>query len=327
MGKDKVQLLRLVFIDRKIREGMQQGELANCSSIALDYEVSPKTIMRDIEYLKHQMDAPIEYDRSRHGYFYSEENYHLPAMSLNESDLFAICIAQKALAQHANTPMYEKLSTVFKKIEDSLPEKVTIKPSWVHDKISVIGDNHTHINQQIWGTIADGLHFNRRLKICYHKPGDDSAKWREVDPYHMVNFQGEWYLVGYCRRRQKVLTFAVSRIRETVLLTFMFERDPAFDIDSFWGKRFGIFGGSREYDVQIEFVREHAPYVEEREWHPTQKIKKRRDGSLVLSLKVNHLFELKRWVLSWGRGVKVLAPKELADAVKLELQEALHEYA
>ena len=96
MRKNKVQLLRLVFIDQKIREGMQTGKLANCSGMSREYEVSPKTIMRDIDYLKYQRDAPIEYDSSRKGYFYTEENFSLPALTLNESDLFAICIAQNA---------------------------------------------------------------------------------------------------------------------------------------------------------------------------------------------------------------------------------------
>ena len=65
--KDKTQLLRLVFIDKKIREGMRFGNYANCSSMADEYEVSTKSIMRDIDYLKNQCDAPIEYDPSKKG--------------------------------------------------------------------------------------------------------------------------------------------------------------------------------------------------------------------------------------------------------------------
>ena len=97
MTRNKNQLLRLIFIDKKIREGMESGVLANCRRMADEYEVSPKSIMRDIDYLKYQRDAPIEYDSQKKGYYYTEEKYTLPAMDISESDLFAICLAEKAL--------------------------------------------------------------------------------------------------------------------------------------------------------------------------------------------------------------------------------------
>ena len=85
MTRNKVQLQRLIFIDRAIKEGMRKGELANCSSMGAEYEVSSKSISRDIDYLKHQMDAPIEYDQKKHGYLYTEDTYKLPAISISES--------------------------------------------------------------------------------------------------------------------------------------------------------------------------------------------------------------------------------------------------
>ena len=78
-------------------------------------------------------------------------------MTLTESDLFAICIAQNALKQHENTPVYQKLASVFKKIEESLPEKVSVQPFWVDNKISFIQDPRTHIEAVIWESIAIGL--------------------------------------------------------------------------------------------------------------------------------------------------------------------------
>ena len=117
MARNKAQLLRLIFVDRSIRKGMRSGKLANCSSMAEAYEVSYKSIMRDIDYLKHQCDAPIEYDPQRHGFYYTEETYQMPAINISESDLFAICVARKALEQHRNTPVYDKLLRVFGRIE------------------------------------------------------------------------------------------------------------------------------------------------------------------------------------------------------------------
>src|SRR3990167_178078 len=180
MAKDKTQLLRLLFIDRKIREGMRTGIVANCSSMAAEYEVSAKSILRDIDYLRSQRDAPIAYDATARGYYYTEENYALPAISLNESDLFAIRIAEKALRQHEDTPIYRTLQKVFRKIEDSLPEKVSVHPAWVEDKLSVIPERQTKLAPEIWETVSSGLSKNRTLAISYRKPGGRESTERRV---------------------------------------------------------------------------------------------------------------------------------------------------
>ncbi|HIJ79163.1 MAG: WYL domain-containing protein [Desulfobulbaceae bacterium] len=319
MAKDKNQLLRLLFIDRKIREGMRGGLLANCTSMAAEYEVSPKSILRDIDYLRNQRDAPIAYDSVKRGYYYTEENYALPAISLNESDLFAICIAEKALKQHEDTPIYQALQSVFQKIEASLPEKVSVQPAWVENRLSVVADHQTRIDPLVWQQLSDGLHRNRLLEIAYLKPGTEAATVRRVAPYHLVRYQGEWYLVGHCHLRGKVLTFAVSRIKESRLLNESFELPEDFDYERYGGQRFGIFAGEKEFEVRVWFDREHAPYVMERQWHPGQAVVLDQDDGLILSFPVRHVFEVKRWLLSWGRGVKVLGPPELAAAVQAEL--------
>ncbi len=319
MSKDKTQLLRLIFIDRKIRDGMKKGKLANCSTMAAGYEVSTKSIWRDIDYLKNQQNAPIEYDPKKRGYYYTEEKYALPAIHISESDLFAICIAEKALKQHENTPIYKKLVSVFQKIEQSLPDRITVDPSWIDQRLSVIRDRSTRIDPLVWDTVASGLHKNRVLRIQYQKPGDHSPTERKVAPYHVASFQGEWYLAGHCHLRKKVLTFAISRIREARILKEQFEIPADFDLSRFSENRFGIFNGTEQQSVKIRFNRKTAPYIREREWHPHQEISENKDGSLVLAFPADHLFEVKQWILSWGRGAEVMAPETLVREVKEEL--------
>jgi proteasome accessory factor B len=326
MARNKAQLQRLIFVDRSIRNGMQSGILANCNSMAAEYEVSYKSIMRDVDYLKYQCDAPIEYDQKRHGYYYTEDSYQLPAISISESDLFAIYIARKALQQHRNTPIYRKLASVFNKIESSLPDRISVSPSWVDDRISVFGNHQTDINPLTWDTVAGALHRTQRLSITYLKPGSDSPSQREVNPYHIVSFQGDWYLIGYCHLRQEIRTFAISRIIKAEEQEEAFTIPADFDFSEFSGSHFGIFRGDRDHQVKIRFSAEHAPYVREREWLPDQTIIEEKDGGLVLNFTTNHLFEVKRWVMSWGSGAEVLSPAELRSDIHREMEKVLQAY-
>lgn len=326
MARNKAQLQRLIFVDRSIREGMQNRILANCGSMAAEYEVSYKSIMRDIDYLKHQCDAPIEYDQQLHGYYYTEDSYQLPAISISESDLFAIYIARKALQQYRNTPIYRKLASVFTKIEESLPDRVSVSPDWVEERVSVFSDQQTEISPVIWDTVAEALHKNHRLKVSYLKPGADRTDSREVDPYHVVSFQGEWYLIGFCHLRQEIRTFALSRIKRAEAQENTYSIPHDFSFEQFSGRQFGIFRSDRLYEVSVHFSAGNAPYVQEREWHAEQAITQQKDGSIILSFPTSHLFEVKRWVLSWGSGVEVLAPPELRRDVRAELEKALRAY-
>ena len=313
MAKFKPQKRRLIFIDRMIRS----GKFPNCRSLAEEWETSGKTIQRDIDFLR-EIGAPIEYDAQKYGYYYSEPTYSLPAVDVSEGDLFAICIAEKALKQYEDTPIYDKLRTIFQKIEQSLPEKVSVYPSWVDTQVTFFQNQRRKIVPETWETISDALRSHKTLKILHQVPTQDRPVEREVDPYHLVSYQGEWYLVGLCHAKEEIRTFAISRIKEAGVLERHFDLPADLDLKTLINTSFGIIWSDQEYKVRVRFTPAQAPYVVEREWHPTQEVRKNRDGSVILSFTTSDLYEVKRWVLSWGADAKVLGPKALVVAVREE---------
>ena len=76
----------------------------NCSSLAQKLEVSAKTVQRDIDYMRYQLNLPIEHDKERHGFYFTEQVTHFPAVHVTESELVALLVARKAVEQYANTP-------------------------------------------------------------------------------------------------------------------------------------------------------------------------------------------------------------------------------
>lgn len=322
MAKFKPQYRRLLFIDRKIHE----GGYPNCRGLAGEWEVSAKTIQRDIDYLRDELDAPIEYDAERHGYRYTEENYRLPAISISESDLFAVCIAEKALVQFEQTPLYGRLRSVFDKIEQALPGRVTVHPGWIDGRISFRPGASTHIRPEVWDIMAAALRTNRRVRLEHRSPGRSRATGHEVDPYHLVNYRGEWYLIAYSHTRSEIRTFALSRIGQAGLLDVQFEIPESWERERWLGDDFGIIRGDETHKVRIRFDARRAPYIRERQWHATQAIKELRNDALELSFRTSYLAEVKDWVLSWGRGARVLGPRILVDRVKKDLRKALDGY-
>jgi len=120
-------------------------------------------------------------------------------------------------------------------------------------------------------------------------------------------------------------TFALSRILDVKISNRSFPAKD-FNLRQFFNNNFSLIDDGKTYSVKILFYPDQAPYVTERSWHPTQKIEKKPDGSVVLSLETRNLFEIKRWILSWGFGAKVLHPPELIKGIKAELKKMVNIY-
>lgn len=322
MAKYKPQHARLLFIDRQIRE----KRFPNCSTLADEWEVSTRTIQRDLDYLRYELDAPLDYSPKERGYFYTEEQYQLPAINIRESDLFAIYLADKLLGQYEGTPVYDSLRSVFQKIEDSLPDKVATRPGNDQGLFTVFPPFSTVILPEVFATVLDCLRTSTRLEIEYRSPGAPPV-WRQVDPYHGVRFEGDWYVVGHCHLRGEIRTFSLARMVIARKREARFAVPADFDFRRLSASQFGIHWGTNEVEVKIRFASSAAAYVRERIWHPSQSIVDHPDGSLVLTLRVNHLLELKRWILSWGEQAQVLAPPALAEEVRNTAQSMAASYA
>lgn len=321
MAKYKPQHTRLLFIDRQIRE----KRFPNCSTLAEAWEVNVRTIQRDLDYLRYELDAPLAYCAKQRGFFYTEEQYQLPAINIRESDLFAIYLADKLLGQYKGTPVYESLCSVFRKIEDSLPDRIATRPGNDQSLFTVFPPFATVILPEVLETVFTCLRTSTRLEFEYRSP-DGAREWRRIDPYHGVRFEGDWYVVGHCHLRGAIRTFSLARMVTARKGKERFVLPNHFDFRKLFGSRFGIHWGDGEVEVRIQFAGRAAAYVRERQWHPSQILEDKADGSLVLTMTVNHLLELKRWILSWGDAARVLAPPELVADIRGTAQRmaALH---
>ena len=99
-----------------------------------------------------------------------------------------------------------------------------------------------------------------------------------------------------------------------------------FDFLKLSGSHFGVHWSDGEINVKIRFNKRVADYVRERTWHPSQEIVKCKDGDVILSLTVNHLLELKRWILSWGCDAQVLEPDSFTRDIRQTLIKAAEIY-
>jgi predicted DNA-binding transcriptional regulator YafY len=301
--------------------------LPNCRTLADAWReeagiaCSNKTILRDMRWLRDQ-GAPIAYDDTRKGYYYAEETYALPAVIVRESDLFPVCIAEKSLRQYVKTPLFEKLHTLVQKFCQPLAGQMALNRALVNERISFTAPPARKIDPATWDTIVHAVGASRRITIRYR---DDTAA-RDVDPYHLTNHKGDWYVIGHCHVRGDLRMFAVSRIRRAEATDHAFEIPGHFDPTAYFNKMFGIMRSDKAYKIRILFMPEGAAVAAERQWLDRQALKRNRDGSLLLTGEASHLAEVASWILSWGSIAKALAPRELVVRVRQEHARAARLY-
>jgi predicted DNA-binding transcriptional regulator YafY len=317
MERTKTQFSRLLELDQRIRN----KEYPNCLTFCEEWEVSQKTVQRDIDYLRDMLGAPIEYDRDRKGFYYTNQNWFLPSLSMSEGDLLAVLIGARALEAYRGTPAAKDLERVFTKLAEMLPDKLSFKPELLFTRFTFTSPPSKPIDEKIWVQIVRGLMNQRSVKIVYRSMEAKETKEREIDPYHIANLAGEWYVFARCHLSDQLTQFSVPRIQKATLLEKTFKLPNDFDPEKLLATTFGRFAlGDKVHEVRLLFDKEIAPWVLERQWQPKQKIQKRANGDIELSFKVTGLFEVFRWVLAWGHNCKVLAPAELKKWVKDEVR-------
>ncbi len=315
MAQTKPQMTRLQFIDRKI----QEGGYPNCTTLAREWEISRKTIQRDIEYMRYQLDAPITYSSKHRGYYYTEANFKLPAINMKESDLFAIYLAEELLNEYAGTPLYKQLSSILNKIKENLPDITLTEAPPDKAGFTVFCRPSTMVNPAIWEQMFNCLRSGRTLEMEYTVPGQPTTR-RLFEPYHTVRYDGDWYVTGHCHERKAIRTFSLSRISQVTPQDDFFTIPQSFDFKTITASRFGLHWGDEVHDIKIWFSKAIAPYIEERQWHPSQNIATQPDGAIIFSIEIDHTLELKRWILSWGKEARVLEPVHFREELEREIQ-------
>jgi predicted DNA-binding transcriptional regulator YafY len=316
-------LRRLLALDRMVR----QGRYPNAASAGRELEVHPRTIHRDLSFLRDSFGAPLEFDPQRNGYFYSDPDYELPLQRLTEGELVALFLAERLLQTYEGTPYAGALTSIFRKLTAALPDEVTINLDHLGEAYSFHRHAADTMEAARFGQLARAVREGRQLELLYWTASRDETCQRVVDPYHLASVQGDWYLVAYCHLREDVRMFSPGRIRSLRETGERFERPKDFAIGAYLDASFrAVRGSGPPRPVRLSFTAEAARYVRERVWHPSQQLRERRDGGLELTVRVSDFLEVKRWVLSYGAACEVLEPAELRAEVEEEVRRTLRLY-
>lgn len=317
----KSLLKRLIFIDNELRK----GSYPNKKILSEKYQISEKTIQRDIDFLKNEYEAPIEYDYKRKGYHYYRE-FTLNPLKLDEGDFFMLAITEKVLRQYRYSPFRSHIEKFYEKIKTLFNDEISIYNDELIEVMSFDIGPTREVNKEYFDKLEKAIREKLIVEIKYHTLHSDIYSTRKIDPYHLKNYKGDWYLIAYCHKKNDIRIFALSRIKDLKLMDYNFKINESFNIDDIMKSSFGIYFDKRKWKIKIKFSSYQSRWIKEKVWHKSQKIRENKDGSIILSMTLNNIEEIKRWIMQYGKEAVVLSPKQLRDEIIREFSGGLKQY-
>jgi predicted DNA-binding transcriptional regulator YafY len=314
------QLERIMEIDRRIR----QGEYPNAEKVAEILEVSRRVIFNDRNFMIYRLRAPIEFDRERGGWHYTDKTWSLPGIYVTQGELMAFFLSLEIARRYIGTDLESPLRSAVDKIAKAVKGPVSVEINELRSHYTFTEFNTISVDAQLLLDLHHAILNRHRVWMRYYSAKRGVMSERVVFPYHLHNFQGDWFLVAYDTFRNGIRLFLIGRIQEMKLLKEKFEWDESFSAEDWIGSGFQLHAGGEA--VAIWFSANKAQFIRERKWHPSQTIEEKPDGSLILHLKTGGLLEVRNWALQFGDDAEVLEPDSLREDIAKEIHKLSARY-
>ena len=306
----KTGLPRLYRIEKEIAS----GKYPNSDDLARLCEVSISTIGRDIDFMRDQLLAPIDYSPLNRGWYFTEKTFRLPASFTGAEDLLALCMARSIFSLYKGTPLYD----ASRQFLESITTPITTEGNndWLENRISVPPIASAKVKPDIWDNIVTGLKGNRVITFDYKGAWDDDYYERIVHPYQLLFDSGVWYLYGFAEERKATRIYSLSKMKNAQLTKDVFSLPKNYRYEDFSGNSyFGVFIGQEKQRFVVDFYNESISFVEERQWAADQKITEK-DGCFTIEFTSTQYGKVLRWVLSCGCNAIPKSPKKLVNEWK-----------
>jgi predicted DNA-binding transcriptional regulator YafY len=305
-----------------------RGRLS-AETLAAEFEVSVRTIYRDIDQLS-AAGVPVYAERGREGGFELHEGYRTRLTGLTMAEAEALLLAGAGGAA-AELGVGAEAAAAQLKVLASLPAEAGANAQRVASRF--------HLDPAPWyariepleilPTLAGAVWRDQRVRIRYESWKDTVA--RDVAPLGLVVKAGVWYLVALSKGDAR--TYRVSNIRGLAVTGKTFARPARFSLARHWAEASLAFEArllSARAKVRVSaegrrLLRDNYPAASQAVVAKSRKA--RTEGWVVAEIPVESVEQSARQLLRLGAEVEVLGPPALRAAVAAEARRVAGMYA
>lgn len=262
------------------------------------FELSHRTLQRDIERLRLELGIEVGYDRPNNVYRItgpSEEHDNVLRL-LERAQLFELVGDDpkriRELAQHIDFEGLGRLQGL-----------------------------------QHLSTLLRAIRERKEVIIEYQRFQSDRSSEHRVQPLLLKEYHGRWYVLGDSPKYARPVTLGLDRIVSLRATAKRSARDRSDKARAVLATIIGVDASPEKVErVVIEVTAEQAKYIRSLPWHASQQVEKENEAWVTISWVLRPNYELRQRLLGHGAHLRVLEPAWLAKEIGKEHRSAAELY-
>ncbi|HYE71995.1 MAG TPA: WYL domain-containing protein [Blastocatellia bacterium] len=316
------QRLRLICAE------IQRRRYPNKAVLAQVIERDPRTVQRDLVELRNEFNAPLAFDRTKRGFYFTDPAWRLPPLTLTQGELLSFFIAERMLRRLSEATEVQLVRSALANLAVLLPAEVSVDLTALEQAISFAPEPVADVSPEILRRMTEAATERETLEIEYFSPYNNERTEREVNVLLVHNWIGEWYAICWDVKKRDYRDFHAGRISSIARTRRHFDPPEDWNAQNYLKKGFGMFRGGKDVTIEVEFDAFQARYARERKFHETEKQKQLKDGRLRLTFETTEaaLEQVARWLMQYGEHVIALRPEKLREMMRERLQKTMKLY-
>ncbi len=288
--------------------------------------ISRSTFFEDIKWLESSDGYNKEIEKVKDGkkvyYRYATEGDSIHKPQLSEHEMQQLNEALKAINTIKGLPHFEWLEELNLRIQSNLtsnPEAI------IHFEQNIFLTGIEHL-----ATLYNSILYKEALCILYQSFNQKEPTEIFFHPWHLRQYNQRWFVFGFHPAQSELpfINLPLDRIKSIVTNQSPFIENTSVNFENWFEE---IIGVTRPIDtipekIILKFSKTRAPYILTKPLHGSQKKLKEDESGVQISLEVIPNRELLQLIYSFGDDVTVIAPKDLAEKVRLTQSRSVNTY-
>jgi len=239
----------------------------------------------------------------------------------------SLACRHRCAEQYQGTSLAPVLEGAFRKMTAQLDDSVKFSMGDLERMVSIRPFAPGDADLEKFQSFTRAIREKWVVRFVYRGHGKVATKRRVVHPCRVAYVNNLWTLFAFDPKGDGIQKFVFFRVAELELSNERFIAVHRLDLNKELEGSMGVFKGSERHEIVIEFDAWGADDVRGRTWHASQKLDDHPAGGLTMTMTLNNLEEVTRWVLSFGEHAEVIQPAELKERVQKTAAEMQKKYS
>ncbi|MBQ7178652.1 MAG: WYL domain-containing protein [Victivallales bacterium] len=318
MPKIKMSIPRLLRLVAMLKENKYPNHprlLKEMQELGLEdtFDISQKTLQRDVKFLIHEYKAPIAYDYRRRGYFLLDSTWQVD-LPLKKSDLYAASLG--ARVAQSMMPMGSASTLGMSAESKSFIEPANAEEHPAYAFLASLNTEGT-VPVDVFQAVYDAWYHRQELMVKYLRAQDGLLVELHVQPHTLAFYNGRWYVKVQRLNSEPqpcaengIISLALQRIQGIEVLPAHFTPNPEILKEAASGKLFNL---PTVNNVLIRLTGKSVFYGLEAFANSTYT--RNPDGSVILVVPEAEEFRIVNFAMTWPGEVVVEEPQNLVRKI------------